>query len=291
MSKRGSISSKQLNKINELNKRIAKKKSNLKYRHGLIAEVEEIDINASASERKKQMQKAESFLNPYANSFIVRNEHGVQTTKRQWNEMNKIVKASNRVATKEHNEMLERPYIVDGEIVGKLKDVLPPSALELKTIDNPFPFVTSINAFEKLLQKRKVLYGKDYVKNRQELHKENYIKGLKEHFGDTTDVRPLIQFIRGLDAKEFYIRTTTNAGLAIRDIYDPRAQDEALESLYTDWGLSSDNRTYDPKLIDPTDTYLRDQETGAHLESYFSRRQGLSIMESARKRMNVKKRR
>jgi len=283
MSKRRTVSPKLSNEIKQLNARLSKKKSNLRQRQGLeVVGIERIDVNAPAKERRAQINKVKSFLNPNANQFLVQNRHGVTVSKRQWNEMDKLVKRANRRLEKEKNKLLDMEFKLDGTPIGKVREVVLDSA-EFKPLLNPFDYVTSDKSFFNSLEKRKVTFGGDFISLRQELYKENYIKGLKEHYGDSSDIRALIQHIRDMSDSEFYIKTKTNAGLEIKDIYDPRQQDEALEGLYSSWGIK--DRTYDKNRIDPTDLYKDN-------ESVYSRRMKEGLMDSARRRAkpNYKKR-
>lgn len=240
MPKRRTISTKLTNEIRELNKKLSKKKSNIRQRHGIEVDLPRIDVNANASERRKQINEVKRFLNRSNQNYqYVKNANGVSFTKKEVNEAKRLIARANRIKKAEQKRIGEMDFIIDGKSYGKIKDVKTAQHLmnEFRPLQFNLDLYTSRDSFLKNIGKKKELYSGNFIKKQRLQYQENYISALKEAFGNTSDIQPLIQHIKNMNPHEFYITTQTEAGKEIVDVYDEIDRDTKLEGLLIEWGL------------------------------------------------------
>ena len=254
MSKRRSIPTKLINEVRELNKKLSKKKSNIKQRHGFEIDIARIDVNAPAGERRKQINEVKRFLNPNNQNFqYVKNQHGVSFPKAEVNKAKRLNDRANRIKKREQKRIGNMDFILEGKVLGKVKDVK--TAQHLLNEFTPLKFdinmFRSLEGFRKNLEQKIDRYEGDFITRQRESYKDNYIRALKDVFGDSSELRPLIQHIRSMNTHQFFIETQVYDNREIKDIYDEIDRDAKLEGLMSAWGLS--NHNYNTLRLDPTD--------------------------------------
>lgn len=254
MSKRRTVSTKLINEVRELNKKLSKKKSNIKQRHNIEIDITRIDVNQSAGEIRKQKKIVESFLNPNNQNYqYVKNTYGVSFPKAEVNKFKRINDRANRIKKREAKRIGNMDYVVDGKVIGKIKDVKLASHLleEFTPLKFDINMFRSLEGFRKSLATKNEVYSGNFIERQREQYKENYIASLKDTFGNTTDIKALIQHIRSMTGTEFFLKSQGNDKLGFDFIYDEIDKEAKLEGLYNEWSIDSGN--YKPLMIDRSD--------------------------------------
>lgn len=239
MSKRNNLSTRKLNQIKELNKKISKKNSNIRHRYGVETGVGRIDTNAPISEINHQIEQAKRFLNRHNQNYqYMKNDHGTVLTRKEWNQYKRTIERANRIKKQEYNKLAKQDYIIQGQRVGKVGQV---KLANLKTLEDFRPLKIDINRFwsrnefvEDFYNKTRV-YGGDFIKRQREQYRQNYIQALLNEHGDTTETRKLIEKINGYSVDEFYLISETVEGADIHYVYDKQQQGVVLNRLNNIW--------------------------------------------------------
>lgn len=230
---------KQLAAVNALNKRMAKKKSNIKSRYGVVVEdVPKIDVNLKGKALKKQIEKVESFLNPNNTNYQYKKVSPTLTiTKKEYNEDKRLIERANRIKQKEYNKLANMTYTAGG-VVGKMKDVSPSKLAhftEKQMLSFDLSKFTSRADYERWRKVKKEAWGGDFINRQRSTYKENYINAFINEFGDTTVTQKIKEQIEKLDINTFYMLSESRPQLEIKYIYDPQQADVILEKLRVNW--------------------------------------------------------
>ena len=158
MARKRAMSQKQQAEIRDLNKRLSKKKSNLKSRYGVVIDIPRIDTNLKGKELKAQVEKVQSFLNPHNQNYqyVKPNKYGVALPKKEVNQVKRFIKKVNKIKSDQRKKLMELDYTIQGEVVGKAWQV---KYSNLSEMDEMIPlqfkpdWFTSVEDFRKWVKR------------------------------------------------------------------------------------------------------------------------------------------
>ena len=236
------ISIEKIEKIKELNKKISKKKSNIKTRYDIEVDIPRIDYeNLRGKALSKAIETAESFLNPNNQKYqYKKNSEGVVFTQSEITKTKLFIARTNRIKDVAFGEIMNKDYTIEGRVIGKAGDVY---ISKLRNMDERFQLrfdpemFTSRRQFEVWLEKKKKTYAANFIERNRGLYRNNYIEELKDKFGDASDVAPLIKYLEGISVNEFYRRSLTSDERHIDYIYDALKRDGVLQEIAESWGV------------------------------------------------------
>lgn len=250
MARKRAMSQKQQAEIRDLNKRLSKKKSNLKSRYGVVIDIPRIDTNLKGKELKAQVEKVQSFLNPHNQNYqyVKPNKYGVALPKKEVNQVKRFIKKVNKIKSDQRKKLMELDYTIQGEVVGKAWQV---KYSNLSEMDEMIPlqfkpdWFTSVEDFRKWVKRKFETYGdnegtKDFttgqfLNKQRERYKDNYISAMYAELGMTNEVEKLANIIRGMDTNTFYFTSLSTDEGHIRYLYEARYHDGVLEEIAKVW--------------------------------------------------------
>lgn len=243
MAKRTKILSQRDIEVRELNRRLSKKKSNIKSRHNIIIDIPRIDPKARGEAYRVQKRLVESFLNPNNTEYqYIKNEKGVSLSKKYVNATKREMARINRIKKREFERLANMDYIdrETGESLGKLGEIKLVNVKQLdefKPLNVDFNVFTSNDGLKRYYENKKSTYAGNFIKKQRIQYQNNYIKSIENHFGEGSDVQPLIDYIRTMSPDEFYLAAESTAGVGFSFLYDERDRDNKLEGIYHAWGM------------------------------------------------------
>lgn len=130
---------------------------------------------------------------------------------------------------------------------------------EIQNKTEPLPEIVKNKISEKQWEEyKKILENQtlsSYFDEKQQLYKENYIKGLINRFGNSDYLANLINMINGINNKEFYYAVDDDDKLSFDFFYDKNLGDRVILStlnnrLINTFNLDSEIDTYEEYDID-----------------------------------------
>jgi len=237
------ITKKKLAQIQSLNKRIGKKKSNLKSRYGVTVDIPKINPNLDYKTREKLIKQAEKFLDRKNDNYrFVKNSQGKAFPRKIWKELKDLEKRVNKAKEKEMKKLQNMDYIIKGNTYGKHKDVVVGNLRDksdYRPLNINLDWFKTTEALEKYLHEKKETYKGDFLLRAKEQYKKNYFKALINEHGDTTYTRALIEKLQTVPVEDFYFRSKTTGELDIKYIYDVSDSDKVLDGISEGWGFGS----------------------------------------------------
>lgn len=194
-------------------------------------------------EKKARVQKV--------NDYYV-NQYGVKIPVKDVEQFRRNVAAINKRAARQVEKYSKFERMIDNQPTGqKVGDLMrmgyePELAYSHRTANlNQFQ---DIETFRKRLKSTKKALSKDYIRERNQAYKRNYITGLVHNFGD--EAAPLINKIKNMKLDDFVKKVVTNPDqLSIKAQYDGNGtKAEQLYQLAKSWGAKKASAEYEQML-------------------------------------------
>ena len=186
------------------------------------------------------------------NDYYV-NQYGVKIPVKDVEEFRRNVAAINKRASRQLEKYSKFERMIDNQPTGqKVGDLMrmgydPELAYSHRTANlNQFQ---DIETFKKRLKSTKKALSKDYIKERNQAYKRNYITGLIHNFGDKAT--PLINKIKNMNLDDFVKKVVTNPDqLSIKAQYAGNGTEIGqLYLLSQAWGAKKALGTYEQMLV------------------------------------------
>ena len=137
----------------------------------------------------------------------------------------------NRAKRREYDKIMEIPVTSRGQPIGMTRGEMgstevaqyKPSKINFETLKK--------GDIDKLARKLNKMTDRNYFKNRDELLRENYIKGIIENFGESTETEDLIEFIKEMSTEDFKEKFYGDQEATIGFLYDPISAQYKLEVI------------------------------------------------------------
>jgi hypothetical protein len=226
--------------LRSINKRVSAKKSRIKKNYGMFTDIQtksmkDFNTRAEFNAYKEQMQ---SFLNPHNQNYQYRKtKGGAVVTKKEYNETQRALKRINRIKDQETKKLRNKPFMQGKKptmyTVGEQEKLMGDIRFkENKPLKNKAEQFQDRESFLDWANKLEKNYSGDWITRRNELYRDNYIKGLENVFTAHPErVAILRQHLESMTLKDFmkvyYSNTVGNIGY----IYLPNEQDNKLERI------------------------------------------------------------
>jgi hypothetical protein len=226
--------------LRNINKRVSAKKSRIKKNYGMFTDIQtksmkDFSSRADFNAYKEQMN---SFLNPHNQNYQYhKTKGGAVVTKKEYNETLRALKRVNRIKEQQTKKLRNKPFMQGkkptqytvGEQEKLMGDVRFKDNKPLKNKAEQFSDRESFLDWANKLEKN---YSGDWINRRNELYRDNYIKGLENVFTAHPErVDALGNYIRSLPLSDFMEIYYTNTQGNIGYIYLPTDQSAKLERI------------------------------------------------------------
>lgn len=180
------------------------------------------------------------------------NQYGVKIPVKDVEQFRRNIDAINKRAKRQVEKYSKFERMIDNQPTGqRVGDLMrmgyePELAYAHRTANlNQFQ---DIETFKKRLKSTKKALSKDYIKERNQAYKRNYITGLIHNFGDKAT--PLINKIKNMNLDEFVKKVVTNPDqLSIKAQYDGNGTEVGqLYQLAQAWGAKKALASYEQSL-------------------------------------------
>lgn len=246
------------NEVRRVNKLVQNKQSRLRTQKEL--EVTSVGTHQykefnSRKEINQYLNKMNRFLDRNAN-FQVENKHGVEMQYRDVMEIEKTHRRVNKDKKRVWDKIKDLPFKHRGKpteltveqqanpVVG-MKDPRYGDLNELKFNPNRF---RSKKEFEDYKHRQMSLYHTDWMNERNELYRKNYMKALDKAMGDSQAMRELKKKIMSMPLDDFIQAYYTENNANIRFIYDSVERAARVNELKRVWGIKEKRLVRSSKL-------------------------------------------
>jgi hypothetical protein len=224
------VRDKDIDLIENLNKRVSKKKSNIytRYRQRLDIETKGIGDFSTREQLNKYVREMNKFLDRSNPEYrFTRTETGVTLRQDTLGEIQRLIKKVNKTKDTQFEKYKHLPFLVDKKpsdmSVKQYHEVVKNRNFEQfrhLTFD-PNRYRTEGEA-QAHLEKLKRAYKGNWWQNDAREYKENYIKGLERQFAGVPQLRQLIKKVERTSIKKLLeLQYTTDEG-KIKFMYEPQ---------------------------------------------------------------------
>lgn len=229
--------------VRRLNKLVQNKQSRLRKNKGLETVGVETNKYQEFNSRRQvesYLKKMENFLQKKAD-FKVQNEHGAKLQYSEIQEMEKVIRRVNKQKKEQWNKVKDLEYYHRGQPTGLTVDEVADPVIgyghakfaDFKPVKfNPGRF-RSEKEFKQWAKEKEQLYTKDYMNRKNELYRENYLKGLQNVFD--SEAKDLYKHIKEIPIEDFIKMYYTENNAHIAFIYDKLARKTKLNELSNIW--------------------------------------------------------
>lgn len=240
--------------VSDFNKKLTRlKKSNPSIKNKLPEKVKYSEIKSIVANKQdfnKNVKRLQRFLKPNAEKLVKVKDtrENIEITKWQYQEINKLVKDVNKSRKERWEKLSSMELKVGGKPLNYTRgQVGMGSALENELKPTTAFSSTMVNYDIKRKYKSLLLQsGSDYFRKRDYILRDNYIKTLKEEYGN--DSKEIVQKIQQMPIDDF-LNTFYEEDHPFEFIYKTEKYKEYLNVVRRTWGLKtvedSDSIKYD----------------------------------------------
>jgi hypothetical protein len=234
------ITRKEREELQKLNKNVSNKKSYIRNNKGAeVVGVETLSIKQLESMSRKEVnaykESMKHFTKRQATNYKVRNEHGVEFTKKEVNEIEKTIQRANRAKKQRKDRVNEMQLKQGGKSIGKLADqrglMTKQKYADLRLLNFNLNSFQSKGAFNRYKGQKENTYEGDFQTRQDRTYKAHYIRALRNTFG-ISETRDITRKIMDMSLQDFMDMYYSQLDLADIDyIYDPTEQKNRLSKL------------------------------------------------------------
>ena len=224
------IKDKDISLIENINKRVGKKKSNIysRYRQRLDIETKGIEDFSTRQELNKYVREMNRFLDRSNPEYrFTRTETGVTLRQDTLGDIQKLIKKVNKTKDAQFEKYKHLPFLIDKKptdiSVKQYHEVVKNRNFEQfrHLTFNPNRFRTEYEAQQYLEKLKKAFKGNWWQRDARE-YKENYLKGLERQFAGVPQLPQLIKKVQKTPIKKLLeLQYTTDEG-KIKFMYEPQ---------------------------------------------------------------------
>lgn len=186
--------------IQKLNKRVSSKKSRLRKKGIEIEDFQTQGVTtfSTRAEFNKYVQRMESFTNPHNLSHqYVKTASDLVLTKKELNEYDRQIKRINTMKEKRRRQIEKMDATIQGKDTGTTLGQMAGYAKNQKygglaPLTNNIDIFRDKMDFKKYMENLKDKFKGDFIKKRDALYKENYLKGIENIHGKNTDLYKIV---------------------------------------------------------------------------------------------------
>lgn len=240
--------------VNDFNKKITRlKKSNPSIKYSLPDKVKYSEIKSIVANKQdfnKNVKRLERFLKPNAEKLVtVKETRGnIEITKWQYQEMNKLVKDVNKNRQERWNKLSSMELKVGGQPLNYTRGQVGMGSQLENELRPTTAFSSSMVNYDVKRKYKSLLLqsGSDYYRKRDYILRDNYIKTLKEEYGN--DSKDIVRKLKEMPIDDF-LDTFYQEDHPFEFIYKTEKYKEYLNVVRRTWGMKpvedSDTIKYD----------------------------------------------
>lgn len=240
--------------VSDFNKKLTRlKKENPSIKSSLPEKVKFSDIKkviANKQEFNKNVKRLERFLKPNAEKLVEVKDtrENIKITKWQYQEMNKLVKDVNRNRKERWEQLASKQLKVGAEELNYTRGQVGMGSQLENELKPTTAFSSSMENYDVKKRYKSLLIqsSSDYFRKRDYILRDNYIKTLKEEYGN--DSKEVVQKIKQMSIDDF-LSTFYEQDHPFEFIYKNEHYKDYLNVVRTTWKLkpieNSDTIKYD----------------------------------------------